>query len=104
MWLKGRDLSGVELITGDKAFGMVEAIGEVFPKAKYQRYTVHFYRNVFSVVLNGRIKEIAKMLKVIHAQEDKQTALKKADAIVEKLCGMKLQKAAQKVEDGILER
>ena len=103
VWLKGRGLSGVELVTGDKALGMVEAIGEVFPKAKYQRCTVHFYRNVFSVVPNGRVKEIAKMLKAIHAQEDKQAALEKADAIVEKLRGMKLQKAAQKVEDGILE-
>lgn len=103
VWLKGRGLSGVELVTGDKALGMVEAIGEVFPKAKYQRCTVHFYRNVFSVVPNGRVKEIAKMLKAIHAQEDKQAALEKADAIVEKLRGMKLQKAAQKVEDSIWE-
>lgn len=26
---------------------MLEAVGEVFPDAKYQRCTVHFYRNVF---------------------------------------------------------
>lgn len=103
VWLKERGLSGVELITGDKALGMVEAIGEVFPHAKYQRCTVHFYRNVFSVVPNGKVKEVAKMLKAIHAQEDKSAAIEKAGAVVEKLRSMKLQKASQKVEDGILE-
>ena len=36
VWLKGRGLSGVEMITGDKALGMLDAIGEVFPQAKYQ--------------------------------------------------------------------
>ena len=49
-WLKSRGLDGVKLIVGDKCQGMLEAVGEVFPDAKYQRCTVHFYRNVFSVV------------------------------------------------------
>ncbi len=48
-WLRGRGLDGVKLIVGDKCLGMLEAVGEVFPEAKYQRCTVHFYRNVFSV-------------------------------------------------------
>ena len=55
VWLKSRGLSGVKLIIGDKAYGMVEAIGQVFPEAKYQRCTVHFYRNVFSVVPHHRV-------------------------------------------------
>lgn len=37
-------------MVGDKRLGMLEAMGEVFPEAKYQRCTVNFYRNVFSVV------------------------------------------------------
>ena len=45
-WLKGRRLNGAKLIVGDKCLGMLEAAGEVFPEAKYQRCTVHFYRNV----------------------------------------------------------
>ena len=49
-WLRGRGLNGVKLIVGDKCMGMLEAVGEVFPDAKYQRCIVHFYRNVFSVV------------------------------------------------------
>ena len=55
-WLKGRGLDGVKLIVGDKCLGMLEAVGEVFPDAKYQRCTVHFYRNVFSVVPRSKVK------------------------------------------------
>ena len=43
-------------------------MGEVFPEAKYQRCTVHFYRNVFSVTPRSKVKLAAKMLKAIHAQ------------------------------------
>ena len=50
-WLKERGLEGVELVVGDKAMGMIEAVNEVYPEAKYQRCVVHFYRNVFSVTL-----------------------------------------------------
>ena len=39
-WLKGRGLDGVKLIVGDKCIGMLEAVGEVFPEAKYQRCVV----------------------------------------------------------------
>ena len=103
VWLKGRGLSGVKLVIGDKALGMVEAIGQVFPEAKYQRCTVHFYRNVFSVVPRQRVSAVAKMLKAIHAQEDKAAAREKAKAIVQKLREMKLNKAADKVESGVEE-
>ena len=36
-WLRGRGLEGVKLVVGDKCLGMLEAVGEVFPEAKYQR-------------------------------------------------------------------
>ena len=62
-WLRGRSLDGVKLIVGDKCMGMLEAVGEVFPDAKYQRCVVHFYRNVFSVVPKSKVKIVAKMLK-----------------------------------------
>ena len=73
-WLRGRGLNGVKLIVGDKCLGMPEAVGEVFPEAKYQRCTVHFYRNVFSVTPRSKVKLVAKMLKAIHAQESKKAA------------------------------
>ena len=103
VWLKSRGLKGVKLIIGDKALGMVEAIGQVFPQAKYQRCIVHFYRNVFSVVPKQKVNETAKMLEAIHAQEDKTAAREKAKQVAEKLRGMKLSKAASKVEEFIEE-
>jgi transposase-like protein len=63
-WLKSRGLDGVRLVIGDKCLGMLEAVGEVFPEAKYQRCVVHFYRNVFSVVPRSKGKIIAKMLMI----------------------------------------
>lgn len=99
--LKSRGLEHVKLIIGDKALGMVEAIGQVFPKAKYQRCTVHFYRNVLSVVPKQKVADVVKMLKAIHAQEDKAAAMEKADLVVAKLRNMRLSKAADKVEQYI---
>ena len=102
-WLRERGLSGVKLIVGDKCLGMLEAVGEVFPEAKYQRCVVHFYRNVFSVVPKSKVKNVAKMLKAIHAQESKKAAKEKAVAVIAELKAMKLPEAAKKVEAGIEE-
>ena len=102
-WLKSRGLDGVKLIIGDKCLGMLEAVFEVFPDAKYQRCIVHFYRNVFSVTPRSKMKLVAKMLKAIHAQESKNTARDKAKTVVQELRAMKLPEAAKKVEDSIEE-
>ena len=102
-WLRGRGLSGVKLVVGDKCLGMLEAVGEVFPEAKYQRCTVHFYRNVFSVVPKSKAKKVAQMLKAIHAQESKKASREKARAVIAELKTMKLPEAAKKVESGIEE-
>ena len=102
-WLKGRGLEGVKLIVGDKCLGMLEAVGEVFPEAKYQRCTVHFYRNIFSVVPRSKGKLVAKMLKAIHAQESKAAARSKAKDVVAALKEMKLKEAAKKIEDSVEE-
>ena len=102
-WLRGRGLDGVKLIVGDKCLGMLEAVGEVFPEAKYLRCTVHFYRNAFSVKPCSKGKLVAKMLKAIHAQESKKAAREKAEAVVVELRSMKLKETAKKVENGIEE-
>jgi transposase-like protein len=62
---------------------------------------VHFYRNVWTAVPTGKVKEVAAMLKAIHAQEDRQAAKEKANQVVDKLRAMKLAKAAEIVENGI---
>jgi putative transposase len=99
--LKERGLKGVRLIISDKCLGLVEALGEFFPEAQWQRCVVHWYRNVFTAVPKGKVKAVAAMLKAIHAQEDRQAARKKAEDVVAKLEAMKLGKAAQIVREGV---
>ena len=94
---------GCREIIGDKNLGMLETIPEVFPDARYQRCTVHFYRNIFSVTPRKKMKAVAMMLKAIHAQESKEAAREKACQVAEKLQVMKLSAAAKKLQDGIEE-
>ena len=101
--LKERGLKGVRLIISDKCLGLVEALGEFFPEAQWQRCVVHWYRNVFTAVPKGKVKAVAAMLKAIHAQEDRPAARQKAEDVVEKLEVMKLGKAAQIVREGVEE-
>lgn len=91
------------MFIGDRCLGLLEVVNTVFPEAKFQRCTVHFYRYVFSVVPRGKVKLVAAMLKTIHAQEDLASAKEKAKEVAEKLREMKLKEAADTVERGALE-
>ena len=99
-YLKSRGLKGVRLVISDKCLGLVEALAEFYPEAAWQRCAVHFYRNVFTVVPKSKAKNVAAMLKAIHAQEDRQAALEKAQAVAEKLRAMQLAAAAEIVGQG----
>jgi transposase-like protein len=99
--MKQRGLKGVELFVSDKCLGLVENLADFFPEAKWQRCVVHFYRNVWTAVPTGKVKEVAAMLKAIHAQEDAKAAKEKALQVVEKLRAMRLAKAAEIVAAGI---
>jgi len=102
-YLKGRGLHGVELIISDKCLGLIESLGDFYPEAKWQRCMVHFYRNVFTVVPKGKVREVAAMLKAIHAQENRDEAIRKAGIVTKKLEVMKLGKAAKLLSEGIQE-
>jgi transposase-like protein len=101
--LKGRGLSGVQLFVSDKCLGLVEALGEFYPEAAWQRCVVHFYRDAFTAVPRGKIRQVAAMLRAIHEQEDRAAAEEKAQAVLAKLEEMRLEKAATIVRDGHLE-
>ena len=75
----------------------------MYPEAAWQRCIVHFYRNVFTVVPKGKIREVVTMLKAIHAQEDRQEVLRKSQSVAKKLEGMKLRKTAAIVREGMSE-
>lgn len=101
--LKSRGLSGVDLFISDKCIGLIESIVDFYPNAKWQRCVVHFYRNVFTAVPRSRVKEVAAMLKAIHAQEDQDAAEEKIASVVKKLKKMKLGNASKIVEEGAKE-
>ena len=98
--LKLRGLKGIQLVVSDKCLGLVEALSKFFPDARWQRCVVHFYRNIFSVVPKGKVKQVAAMLKAIHAQEDREEAQNKAEAVAKKLEAMKLTRAGRLVREG----
>ena len=92
--LKERGLKGVRLITSDACIGLAESAAEFFPEAAWQRCIVHWYRNIFSHVPSTKVREIAAMLKAIHASEDLAAAREKANRVIEKLRGQRLSRAA----------
>ncbi len=101
--LKERGLGGVQLVISDKCLGLVEALGEFYPQAQWQRCVVHFYRNVRRAVPSGQIREVMALLKAIHAQEDREAALAKAEQVVAKIEGMRLSQAARIMAAGVRE-
>jgi putative transposase len=52
-------------------------------------------------VPKGKIREVATMLKAIHAQESRDEAVNKAKMVAQRLKEMKLKKAAQCLREGI---
>ena len=101
--LKRRGLAGVQLIVSDACMGLVESAAEHFPEARWQRCVVHWYRNIFSHVPREKMREVAAMLKAIHAQEDRAAAGAKARDVVAKLRAAKLRKATELVERSVVE-
>src|SRR5262249_2253786 len=65
--------------------------------------SLHWYRNIFSHVPSTKVREIAAMLKAIHASEELAAAREKAIRVIEKLRGLRLTRAAELVEAAIEE-
>jgi len=101
--LKQRGLAGVELIVSDACLGLVESAAEHFPDARWQRCVVHWYRSLFSHVPHEKVREVAAMLKAIHAQEDRAAAEAKARDVTAKLRAARMRKVAELVEQSVAE-
>jgi transposase-like protein len=101
--LKQRGLKGTRMFVTDKCLGLAESLAEFYPDAHWQRCTVHWYRNVLSKVPRQKMRDVAAMLKAIHAQEDRACAEEKALAVVAKLKAMRLPAAAETVQQGYAE-
>ena len=101
--LVDRGLTGVQLIISNACRGLVESTEEYLPEAGWQRCVVHFYRNVFSHVPATKVRDVAHMLKAIHAQESREAAEQKARTVIEELRTSKMSKAADLVEQAVAE-
>ena len=101
--LKERGLTGVQLIISDACIGLAESAAEFFPDAAWQRCVVHWYRNIFSHVPSTKVREIATMLKAIHASEDIVAAREKAVRVIDKLRVLRLTKATELAEGAVEE-
>ena len=83
--LKQRGLKGVELFVSDKCLGLVENLAEFYPEAKWQRCVVHFYRNVWTAVPSGKVKQVAAMLRPSMRRKTRRQ-LKKRLALLLRSC------------------
>jgi putative transposase len=101
--LKERGLTGIRLIISDACLGLCESAAEFFSDAAWQRCVVHWYRNIFSHVPSTKVREVAAMLKAIHASEDIAAAREKALQVIEKLRASRLNKAAELVAAAVHE-
>ncbi|KAB5602301.1 transposase, partial [Bifidobacterium jacchi] len=64
-----RGLKGVRLAVGDRCAGLVAAVNELLPEARYQRCMVHFERNVLAKVNPGNRQWAADALKAVFSME-----------------------------------
>jgi putative transposase len=96
-------LKGIRLITSDACIRLAESAAEFFPEAAWQRCVVHCYHNIFRHVPSTKVREIAAMLKAIHASEDIAAARENAIQVIEKLRGLRLSRAAELVEMAVEE-
>lgn len=101
--LRERGLNGVRLFTSDKHLGFLESASEVFPDAKWQRCTVHFFRNLMTKIPRNKLASAMPLLKATYAQEDKEATLKKVANVEQKLCDMGLKSAADLYRKGVME-
>lgn len=99
VWLKERGLTGVRLIIGNKILVCWRRFRKSFRMPDIS-VALYIFTGIFSVTPQNKMKA---MLKVIHSQKSKEAACEKAIQVAKKLKGMKLSKAAPKVEGGIEE-
>lgn len=96
-----RGLKGVRLVTGDRCAGLVAAVNELLPGARYQRCVVHFERNILAKVNPKNRDWAADALKAIFSMESRDKALEKAESVAKDMEARKLREAAKCLREGI---
>ena len=96
-----RGLKGVRLVTGDRCAGLVAAVNELLPGARYQRCMVHFERNILAKVNPKNRDWAADALKAIFSMESRDKALEKAESVAKDMEARNLREAAKCLREGI---
>ena len=96
-----RGLKGVRLVTGDRCAGLVSAVGELLPGARYQRCMVHFERNILARADPKNRDWAADALKAVFSMETRDKALEKAESVAGEMESRKLREAAGCLREGI---
>ena len=96
-----RGLKGVRLVTGDRCAGLVAAVNELLPGARYQRCMVRFERNILAKVNPKNRDWAADALKAIFSMESRDKALEKAESVAKDMEARKLREAAKCLREGI---
>ena len=101
--LKGRGLSGVELVVSDNHEGLKAAIERHFQGASWQRCQVHYSRNLLGMVGHAKRKALAADLRVIFAAPAREQALRIASSAAEKWRERGYAKVAEHIEEHLEE-
>jgi putative transposase len=79
--LKGRGISGVELVISDEHEGLKAAIGRHFQGASHQKCQVHYLRNLLGMVGAAKRKDLAEGLRGVFAAASRESALLLAEEL-----------------------
>jgi transposase-like protein len=82
--LKGRGLSGVELVVSDDHEGLKAAIGRHFQGASHQRCQVHYARNLLGMVGAAGRKDLAEGLRGVFAAASRESVLSLAEELADR--------------------
>jgi transposase-like protein len=96
--LAARGLSGVKLVTSDAHAGLVDAVGQVFGGASWQRCRTHFSANLRSATPKASWPLVKAMLHSVYEQGDPEAVAAQWDLAVDTL-RPKLPQVADRLED-----
>ncbi|MDA8344193.1 MAG: IS256 family transposase [Thermaerobacter sp.] len=98
-WLKGRGLHGVDLVTSDDHAGLVQAIGQHFQNATWQRCQTHLTRNILDACPKALHDSLHSQLRALFTAPDQQVARNLLDGILAAYSD-KAPQAMQRLENG----
>lgn len=98
--LKERGVEKIALLISDAHYGIQRAFKETFIGASWQRYKVHFMRNIIAHIPPKAKEMFAAKLKQIWLQESKKDAIRVAQNIIEEF-SKKFPEAIEVLQNGL---